>query len=508
MVTLTDRDQPAAGGAQPLTVPALLEARAAADAGRPAMQVIGSGPLTFREWHERSCRVASRLLDRGIEAGRRVGLIFDGAHWTDYAVAYCGVQRAGAVPVALSHTSTAAEIDYMLTSCSASLVVSGLPELPVGCVPQAAFAELDHGNVEPSPIQVQPEDLAQIIYTSGTSGKPKGVGATHANVTFGCRLAPRYRLFGHSEHFIHAFPVATNAAHRMLLNAIIAHPSAVTLAHFDAERFCDIIENFSVGTVFIVPAMAIDLVNSKASERHDLSSAIVVASSGSTLPQPVALSLTRMFPNATVLNSYTSTEAMPAQVTLMVDPAEPESVGFPVGRADIRIGDDAGSQLPAGGIGPVWLRCPSAPRFYFPAAEESTETFKDGWIRMGDIGYLDDAGRLFLVDRESDIVQSGAMKISTAEIESVLLEHPQVREAAVFGVPHPIMGSMLAAALVLGAEGGVPLVRSFLRQKLTPQKVPVRWLTVQELPRNQMGKVVKSELRGLLALQRSRAAGA
>jgi acyl-CoA synthetase (AMP-forming)/AMP-acid ligase II len=505
---LTNRNQPAAAGPQTLTVPALLEARAAADADRLAIRVIGSDSLTFREWHRRSCRVASRLLDRGIEVGSRVGLIFDGAHWADYAVAYCGVQRAGAVPVALSHTGTPPEIDHMLTSCSASLVVSGLPEPAARCVPQAAFAELDHGDGEPAPIRVQPGDLAQIIYTSGTSGEPKGVGASHANVTFGCGLAPRYRLFSHSEYFIHAFPVATNAAHRMLLNAITAHPSAVALAHFDAGQFCEVIEKFSAGTIFLVPAMAIELVNSKAFERYELSSVIVVASSGSTLPRSVALSLARIFPNATILNSYTSTEAMPAQVTLMVDPAEPESVGFPVGRADIRIGDDAGSPLTAGDIGAVWLRCPAAPRFYFPASQERTETFKDGWIRMGDVGYLDEVGRLFLVDRESDIVQSGALKISTTEIESTLQKHPQVREAAVFGVPHPVMGSMLAAAVVLGDEGSLPLVRSFLRERLAAPKVPVRWIIVTELPRNQMGKVMKAKLRECLELQRSRAADA
>jgi acyl-CoA synthetase (AMP-forming)/AMP-acid ligase II len=468
------------------------------------MQVIGGGSLTFGEWHSRSGRVASHLLDYGIEAGSRVGLIFDGTHWTDYAVAYCGVQRVGAVPVPVSHISTAAEVEYTLTSCSASLVVSGLPQLDVRCAPQASFAELDHGDVEPPPISAKPEDLAQIVYTSGTSGKPKGVGASHENLTFGCRLAPRYRLFGHSKYFIHAFPLATNAAQMMLLNALVAHPPAITLEHFDAEQFCSIIEEYSVGTIFMVPAMAIELINSKAFERHDLSSAVVVASSGSALPQSVALSLTDIFPSATVFNSYTSTEAMPAQVMLMIDPHKPESAGFAVGNIGIRIGGDDGSPLPAGDVGTVWLRCPAKPRFYFADPEETTEIFKDGWVRMGDVGYLDDEGRLFLVDRESEVVEAGAMKVSTTEVESVLHEHPHIREAAVFGVPHPVMGSMIAAAVVLDEDGSLPGVRSFLRERLAPYKVPVRWLAVEKLPRNQMGKVVKGELRELLESRRSR----
>lgn len=505
---MSDRDQPANAGSRPVTVPRLLEARAAAEAGRVAMEVMGAGSLTFGEWHRRSGHVAGHLLDRGIEAGHRVGLVFDGSHWADYAIAYCATQRIGAVPVPVSHTSAAAEIEYVLTSCSASLVISGVPRLDVRYAPQASFSDLDHDDIEIPPISVNPGDLAQIIYTSGTSGKPKGVGASHENLTFGCRLDPRYRLFGHSEYFIHAFPVATNAAQIMLLNAIVAHPSALTLDRFDAGQFCRIIEEYSVGTIFLVPAMAIELLNSKAFERHDLSSAIVVASSGSALPQSVALSLTQAFPNATVFNSYTSTEAMPAHIMLMVDPDEPESAGFAVGNIGIRICDDEGSPLPAGETGTIWLRCPAKPRFYFAAPEETTETFRDGWVRMGDVGYLDDEGRLFLVDRESDVVQTGGMKVATTEVETVLHEHPHVREAAVFGVPHPVMGTMLAAAVVLDENGSLPRVRSFLRERLAPHKVPLRWLAFERLPRNQMGKVVKTELRERLESRRSRAADA
>jgi acyl-CoA synthetase (AMP-forming)/AMP-acid ligase II len=501
---LSERNQPASR----VTVPALLEARAAQSADSLAMRVIGAGSLTFGQWHRRSGRVAAHLIDRGIEVGSRVGLVFDSAHWTDYAVAYCGAQRAGAVPVPLSHSFTAAEIEYALASCSASLVVSGRPELAVRCAPLASFEDLDHGDAEPPPIRARPGDLAQIIYTSGTSGQPKGVGASHENLTFGCRLAPRYRLYGHSQHFIHAFPIATNAAQIMLLNAIVAHPAAITVERFDADQFCRIIADHSVGTVFLVPAMALELINSKAYERYDLSSAVVVASSGSALPQSAALSLTKIFPNATVFNSYTSTEAMPANVMLMIDPQEPESAGFAVGNINIRICDDDGSPLPAGDTGIVWLRCPVTPRFYYGAPEETTDTFRDGWVRMGDVGYMDDEGRLFLVDRESDVLKTGAMKVSTTEVEAVLHDHPQVREAAVFGVPHPVMGSMIAAAIVLGDDGSLPHVRSFLRERLAAHKVPVRWFAVDRLPRNQMGKVVKAELRRSLESGRSRVTGA
>lgn len=505
---MSDRNQSAGVAVTATTVPALLESRAAIDRDTLAMHVIGAGSLTFAQWHSRSGRVAMNLLHRGIEVGSRVGLIFDGERWTDYAVAYCGAQRAGAVPVPIPHPATAAETEHILTSCSASLAVSGLEGLTVRGAPLVAFEELDSGDVEMPPIKAEPASLAQIVFTSGTSGKPKGVGASHGNLTYGCRLNPRYRLFGHSKYFLHAFPIATNAGQAMLLNSIVAHPAALTLAHFDAERFCAAVEDYSVGTIFIVPAMAIELINSNAFTQHDLSSVAVASSTGSALPESVALSLTKIFPKATIFNSYTSTEAMPAQVMLMIDPNEPESAGIPIRRNEIRICNEGGSPLPAGDIGVVWLRCPTTPRFYFAAPEETSEIFRDGWVRMGDVGYLDGEGRLFLVDRESDVVQTGAMKVSTAEIESALQEHPDVREVAVFGVPHPVMGSMIAAAIVLGADGSIPRVRSFLRERLATHKVPVRWLALDKLPRNQMGKVVKAQLRELVESRRSRTADA
>ena len=490
-----------------LTIPDLLAERAATDPGRVAMQVIGYDALTFGGWHRRSTSAARHLRDLGIEPGDRVGLIFDNRHWTDFAVAYCATQRAGAVPVPFSRDATAAELEHALTSCGASLAMYTSARPAVPGIREIAFADLDHDDDDLPRVPARPDDLAQILYTSGTAGKPKGIGASHQNLTFGCRLSPRFRPFEHSTRFIHAFPIGTSAGQAMLLNAIVTHPSALILEHFDAEQFCGAIERFSVGTVFIVPTMAIDLVNSKAYEKHDLSSVIVAASSGSALPQSVALSLTEIFPNATVFNSYTSTEAMPAQVLLMIDPDEPQSAGVVVGNVGIRIADEDGSQLPAGQVGAVWLRCPAAPRFYYSAPEETARVFRDGWVRMGDFGYLDDHGRLYLVDRESDVVNSGAMRISTTEVERALCEHEQVADAAVFGVPHPVMGSMIAAAVVLDDHGSLPDVRSFLRQRLAPHKVPLRWLVVEALPRNQMGKIKKPELRERLQSQRSAPAG-
>ena len=480
------------------TVPGLLAARAESDPDRVAMRLLDGASLTFSEWERRSNAVAAKLLGRDIDRGARIGLIFGSSNWPEYAIAYCGVQKAGAVAVPISEKAPQAEIDYMLGACQATCSIgmgSGTERSGVGFVP---FEDLDGDEAIAPGVELRGGDLAQILYTSGTAGRPKGVAATHANLAFGYQLAPKRRTFEHSEYFVHAFPIGGTAAQVMLLKALVVHPSALVIAGFDAEVYCATIEKYGVGTAFVVPAMAIELLNSKAYERHDLSSVVVLSSSGSALPPSVARSLADVFTGATVFNVYTSTEAMPAWVTMMLDPEAPDSVGLPLGSADIEIRGEDGTALPEGEVGEVWLRCPMAPRTYYGDDEATAATFQDGWVRMGDVGRMDEDGHLYLLDRESDVVQCGAMRVSTTEVEAALYEHPHVREAAVLGLPHPVMGSMIAAAVVLAEDGSLHDVRAFLRERLASYKVPVRWKTAGALPRNQMGKVVKQELRPLL----------
>ena len=487
-----------------LTIPDLLAARAAVEPARVAIELAGGAePLTFGSWDRRASRAARGLLALGLGPGDRVGLVFDSDRWIEFAVAYCAVQRAGGVAVPLSQSATAAEAERALASCAAVLAVAaraGARPARPRCV---ELADLEAGpDGAPPAIQARPGDLAQILYTSGTTGEPKGVGASHANLTYGCQPSPRRRAFEHSERFVHAFPIGTTAGQAMLLNAIVVHPAALVLERFDAETFCAAVEERRVGTAFVVPTIAIELLNSRVFERHDLSSVLVLSSTGSALPASVARSLAEVFPRATLFNTYSSTEALPAQVTMMLDPERPDSVGLPVGEVGISIRDEEGRPVAAGQVGEVWLRCPTLPRVYYGDEVATARTFRDGWVRMGDLGRLDEDGRLYLVDRESDVIKVGAMRVSTTEVEAALLEDPDVKEAAVLGLSHTVLGSLVAAAVVVDEPGRVRRVRSSLRGRLAPYKVPVRWLLVDRLPRNGMGKVVKGELR-----QRFEAAG-
>jgi len=211
----------------------------------------------------------------------------------------------------------------------------------------------------------------------------------------------------------------------------------------------------------------------------------------------VAARLAATFTGAAIVNYYTSTEAAPAQTVMMFDPSRRDAVGRAVD-GQLMIADADGAPLPAGETGDVWLRSPH-PRAYFQDEAANQATFRNGWVRMGDVGRLDSDGYLYLSDRHQDVIKSGAFKISTLEVEAALHEHPRIAEAAVLAVPHPVLGSSVAAVLVPRPETtpdelSLPALRGFLAGRLADYQLPARVLLVDQLPRNEGGKVLKRQL--------------
>ncbi|MFI5912033.1 AMP-binding protein [Dactylosporangium sp. NPDC051541] len=536
---------PTGAAAQILTVPELLAVRAAEEPDAVAWVADGTETLSFGRWLRLARDTARGLVVRGVRRGERVGLVFDGRDWTQYLVAFCGVQLAGAVAVPVSAGSPA----DVLTGL-AVLHGSSTPPPSYGAwVADAAEVRSADGTLPAPP---RPGDLAQILFTSGTTARPKGVGATHANLTAGFVARKALRPLGHSRHALHAFPIGTNAGQTMLLNALTARPSMVSMARFDAERWCALVRELRVGSVFLVPAMAIELLRSVAFHQADLSSVRLIGCTAAALPGAVAAELAAAVPGATLVNTYTSTEAAPAQTTMVYDPGRPGAVGRPTRPSDllIRTGDGAtanetgdgtasaagmtgdgtaraagktgdgtataagdtgdgpataaretggGATAAPGDIGTVWLRSPAPTRHYVDDPEASAKVFAGGWVRMGDLGYLDADGYLHLVDRESDMIVTGAHKVSSLRVEEALHAHPDIVEAAVVPVPHPVMGSMVGAVVVARAPLDHVHLRTFLAGRLARHEIPAHVATVEALPRNEAGKVRKRELPPLLA---------
>ncbi|WP_066365101.1 class I adenylate-forming enzyme family protein [Herbidospora mongoliensis] len=456
-----------------MTLSDLLAARAAAEPDGVAMIVHGVGELTYSAWDARADGVANHLINEGARPGEPVGLVFPHAAWLDYAVAFMGVLRSGAVAVPMPDRMPEGEIRHLAERTGMSRILRDVPVGPEGS----------------APMKLSGSDPAQILFTSGTTGVAKGVTATHANLAFGLHQDPRRRAFRHSRHLAHAFPIGTNAGQMMLVNAIAAHPTVVTTPLFTPGRFASLIAKYQAGTVFLVPTMAIELVSAG---NGPLDSVLLLGSAAAPLPSAVAVKLGELFPEAMITNYYTSTEAAPAQTIMVFDPERPGSVGRAAAGGSVRITSADGTAAAAGETGEVWMRSPAAPRSYL--GEPESDTFRNGWVRMGDLGYLDDEGYLFLVDRTGDVIKSGAHKVSTLKVEEALHAHPLVKEAAAYGVPHPVLGTVVAAALVVQDEVSTADLRAFLIERLAPHELPAKVTTMDALPRNRGGKVDKRAL--------------
>ncbi|WP_222106147.1 class I adenylate-forming enzyme family protein [Catellatospora sichuanensis] len=489
--------RPSADGTAALrTVPGLLALRAAEDPDAVALAVDGHDTLTYDDWQRRAADTARGLTARGLRPGDRVGLVFDTTEWTRYAVAYCAVQIAGGVAVPLSAARAPDDLRAVLAQCRASGVLHGTAVTLATPPPCVAWTADDEGGPADAadPLPLGPGDLAQILYTSGTTGQPKGVGAAHANLTSGFVARRALRPLAHSRHAVHAFPIGTNAGQNMLLNALIARPAVVAMARFDAARWCELIDTLRAGTAFLVPAMAIDLLRCGTLAGADLSSLRLLGCTAAALPGPVAAALAAAVPNATIVNYYTSTEAAPAQTTMVFDPRRPAAVGRPAAPGDLAIRADDGSAAQPGQPGAVWLRSPTTPRHYVDDPEATKAVFADGWVRMGDVGHLDADGYLHLIDRESDLVVTGAHKVSSLRVEEALHTHPSVVEAAVVPVAHPVLGATVGAVVTARAHIEPAELRAHLADRLARHEIPTHVAVVDALPRNEAGKVIKRDL--------------
>jgi acyl-CoA synthetase (AMP-forming)/AMP-acid ligase II/acyl carrier protein len=482
------------------TIPSQLKARADAAPDATATEVIGGERLTFSQWERRSNAVAHGLRERGVNRGAHVLLPCDVADWIEYAIAYVATQKAGAVAVPVSTRLGPSHVDWAARASGAVAVVSreGPPaESPTAW--SATIRELEGDQPESSLRDVvAPGDAAEILYTSGTTGVAKGVVASHANLLATHASEPTSRP---RRVVLHALPPATTVGQGLLLQPLNPSPHCVlTLPRFDDRAFLAAIEARRPVEVVLVPALALSLIRAAREGSHDLTSVELVRTTSAAIPPAALVELDALFPNAATINMYASTETWPARTRMRFDPARPDSVGRPAGGSRLRVADHEGRVLGPGVPGDVQLQLAGAPARSYDGDPDATAAvfLPGGWVRTGDIGYVDEDGYLYLVDRHADLVNSGGLNVSTLEVEAALHEHPDVVEAAAFGVPHQALGEYVAAAVRTAGDLALSDLHAFAEQRLGP-RAPRRLVVVDELPRNAVGKVVKRALREELA---------
>ena len=494
---------------------------------------------SFNDLMNEADALAAALQAHGIVKGDRVALAM--RNYPEWMAAFIAVTTIGAVIVPVNSWGQPADIAYTVEDAGARVAIcdqqryNGVAQLfkekgietliarpenkddPRGL---AAFVANFHGKT-PQPVAIDGDDLALIMYTSGTSGKPKGAASTHgaicqalynmecaaiaAAMTNGELIGAMLER-GFEPTSLLAVPLFhVSGCHAQFLANLRGGRRIVMMYKWDVDQALHYIEQERVTTIAAAPAMLLDLLEAPGFDQVDTSSLFSLGIGGAATPPRVKKLLGDKLPQNFSGTGWgmTETNAQGASLTGRAFFAKAGCSGFPHPIVDIRICDEEGEAIPEGASGEIWVRSCANIREYWNRPEANAEEFRDGWLKTGDIGYLDDEGFLFLADRAKDMIIRGGENIYPIEIENELLEHEAVKEVAAIGLPHERLGEEVPVVVHLhpGASLDEQGLVDFCRSRLASYKVPSHvFFSESALPRNATNKILKRELKaGLLA---------
>ena len=489
---------------------------------------------TFTQADMQVQSLAAWLQSQGIQQGDRVAVGM--RNYPEWVIAYWATQTIGAVLVSLNAWWVADELRYALTDSGArAVVVDGerqermsdalLRELDIDIAvvtrgeSRAGWATWEEVTSNSHPdvrdVQIETDDIATILYTSGTTGFPKGAAGTHRNyitnmwngllgVAIGARMAgvaptstPKPQAVALSTFpFFHIAGLCGMNANTN--NGVCI----ITQYKWDATDALRLVEKYKVNSMGGVPTVVRSFLEHPDFAKYDLSSIVAISQGGAPVPPDSVATIEKEFAGKVgAANGYGLTETTAAVIgnSGAAYFAKKDSVGLPYVGTDIRIVNEDGDDLPSGSIGEVWIYGPNNVQGYWNKPEETAKAFTNGWFHSGDAGFVDEDGFVYIVDRIKDMVLRGGENVYCVEVETVLFEHDAVKDCAVIGLPHDKLGEEVAAVIVPAEGRGVHDVEAlvqFLSSRLASFKVPskVFWQT-DELPRNATGKVLKKDLR-------------
>jgi long-chain acyl-CoA synthetase len=456
-------------------------------AARPdaAALLVDGGPVTYADLERRAAAAAGTLRARGVGAGDRVAVLLPNG--VDFVAAYFGALRLGAIVVPLNPLLAAPEVEQRLAASGASLLVD--EPLAAG-EPVAGVARVSGG------------DAAVILFTSGTSGRPKGAILTHGGLRAAAaaaadalRFSPRDVVLG-AAPFSHVLGQSTG-----LLSTLLAGGAVAVVQRFEPEGTLATMTATGTTILLGVPTMCIALCQEARGRVARTARALppirIAHVGGAAVPVEVAREFERVF-GAEVYEGYGLTELSGLATTYVEGQRrKPGSVGMALGGTELRIVSLDGAPLGAGEIGEVQFRGPSVVPGYWNDPEATRESLDAaGWLATGDVGYLDEEGYLFLVDRRKEMIIRGGYNVYPREVEEALYAHPAVLEAAVVGVPHETLGEEVAALVVLRAAAAATVeeLQAWTKERVAAYKYPRRLALVESLPKGPTGKILKREI--------------
>ena len=486
----------------------------ARERGAKAAIHTAAGSMSYAELDERCLGFAGFIAARA-GAGARVGILLPNV--PEFAVAYFGAIAAGAVAVPINYRLSPPEIGYIVSDCRPAVLVTTRAQLeklaPLAeargvttwvivdgeggvAIPFGATLE---GDALVEPVAVAPDDVAVLLYTSGTTGFPKGAMLSHANTLFNarsCRLTLGYRRDDVGLVSLPLFHVT--GLNSQLVALLACGATLVIQREYDTRQLLELVSAKRATALFLVPAIYKLITLRDDLARYDLSSVRLAAYGGAPMDPETIRAFRRILPLVEMHNCYGLTESsslatvLPAELVL----SRAESVGLAVPGTEAQVRGKSGEVLPAGDAGELYLRGPNVVQGYFGAPDRTRQAFRDGWLATGDVARIDADGLVTILDRVKDMINRGGEKIYGLEVENVLYAYPGIAEAAVFGVPHPVFGEVPAACVVAqeGASIDSEDVIAHCRSRLADYKVPVSVRVVDRLPRNPGGKVLKKDL--------------
>ncbi len=451
--------------------------------------------LTLGRWHRQSNRLARGLAEQGLTPGERAAIVIRDEEPFEWLVAYMAVHKAGGIAVPLLARAGDAERDRALAHAEPTIVLcSEAPGGRMGTVvtTDRGWAEvLSDDDSELSRLR-EHDDVADIVYTSGTTGEPKGVAVRHGDLSSVDRIPERWLGLG----FLTCSPFATTSGSLLVWGPMRGGLSGWFLPRFDAACWLAHVGADRPVAAFLVPAMVELIVAAPEFDETDLSS-LAAINVGSA---PIAPATLRRFGDrldGEVLFGYGMTEFGAVSAMPRGDGGRHlGSVGLPLPGVEVRIVGSDGKDAPAGAVGQVAVAGSRGSRSYWGDPDGTADRWRDGWLLSGDLGRVDGDGFLWIQGRLAETIVRGGHNVMPGEVEAALFEHPGVSEAAVAGIPHGVLGEDVAAWVVLRQPVATEDLRSFLLERLADYKVPRRITVVGALPRNESGKVVRSELVG------------
>lgn len=465
--------------------------------------------LSYGELDRLSSAFAADLITRGIEPGEPVGLMLPNV--PEFAIAYYAILKAGAIVVPMNMLLKRREVAFYLRDPGARLLLASgafIEEARAGAADADAEClditdgllgtlalDADHGQ----PAKRAAADTAVILYTSGTTGAPKGAELTHSNLRKNVDVCVETLLeIGPDDIVLGALPLFHSFGQTCGLNSAVAAGSALALVpRFDPTTVLETIENNGITVFEGVPTMYSALLGVDGRKAYDVSTLRCCVSGGAALPVEVLRSFEAEF-GCIVLEGYGLSETSP--VACFNHPHSdrlPGSIGTPIAGVEMRIVGSDRRAVPQGEAGEIAIRGHNVMKGYLNQPEATAEAIDpDGWFYTGDIGRTDEDGRYFIVDRKKDLVIRGGYNVYPREIEEVLYEHPAVREAAVIGLPHAELGEEVAAVVAVVPNSDVTPVqlREYVRERVAAYKYPRHVWFVDDLPKGATGKILKREI--------------